>query len=584
METKHSTSQPPVDPNLAARRQAGAYPIPRATQSDDVVALHNLVHENTARRLAAMPFEPKSNEPPDYGSLASHSPKEPRDQQPIVLQAMQEALLDDNIKYLIIDSPTGTGKSVLGMAAGRASGFAVMGPPTKYLQDQLERDFSDKLVTVKGRANYFCHRAKGKNVTVDRCESPGDGCGQCAYEVQLSKASRAKVSSLNTSALLNHLNFSDRWEPRRLYVLDEAHRLQTEITKFSELELNTSVLRDYDIYTPRMGVPEYNDVESYMQHIKVDILPAAKRRQVELEKLRDDKSMRLKIRIKEIRTRAELMLDTVTQNTPDVVHFNHIRSNDGHLEAVVLQPVNIALFAKNFLFDKGKKFVLLSATFLNHDYYLQNMGIPPEQARVIKVPSVFPPENRPIYHQEVAVGHLNYRSLPQLLPALRDRVAGIMQHHRNEKGIIFTPSYKLANDIFFGLPKDVKDRIIYPQTASAQAEALDKHINSRAPTVLLSPSMAEGLDLEGDLSRFQIMTKLPWPSLGDAVVKCRMDLNPISFPYDTALTLVQSYGRSIRNKKDYCVSYMLDSGFRGFVNNHRDLLPDWFLEALVPAI
>jgi hypothetical protein len=46
------------------------------------------------------------------------------------------------------------------------------------------------------------------------------------------------------------------------------------------------------------------------------------------------------------------------------------------------------------------------------------------------------------------------------------------------------------------------------------------------------------------------------------------------------LRLVQAYGRSIRSKEDYAVTYVLDSGFENFVWRNKRILPDWFTQAI----
>jgi ATP-dependent DNA helicase DinG len=44
--------------------------------------------------------------------------------------------------------------------------------------------------------------------------------------------------------------------------------------------------------------------------------------------------------------------------------------------------------------------------------------------------------------------------------------------------------------------------------------------------------------------------------------------------------LVQASGRSIRSKEDWAKTYILDSAFGYFVNKNRNILPDWFIQAV----
>ena len=107
------------------------------------------------------------------------------------------------------------------------------------------------------------------------------------------------------------------------------------------------------------------------------------------------------------------------------------------------------------------------------------------------------------------------------------------------------------------------------------------HINSIKPTVLISPSLYTGIDLKDDLSRFQIITKIPYPSLHDRWINAKRDVDEQWYSWQTALRLVQAYGRSIRSKEDWAKTYVLDSAFNVFVNRNRNLFPDWFRQAII---
>ena len=53
------------------------------------------------------------------------------------------------------------------------------------------------------------------------------------------------------------------------------------------------------------------------------------------------------------------------------------------------------------------------------------------------------------------------------------------------------------------------------------------------------------------------------------------------YDWQTALTLVRTYARSIRSDTDHAVTYVLDSNFPWFVRRHGELFPEYFLEVLV---
>jgi ATP-dependent DNA helicase DinG len=82
------------------------------------------------------------------------------------------------------------------------------------------------------------------------------------------------------------------------------------------------------------------------------------------------------------------------------------------------------------------------------------------------------------------------------------------------------------------------------------------------------------------LSRFQIITKAPYPDLRDRWINEKRKINGQWYTWQTALRLVQGYGRSIRSKEDWAKTYVLDEAFGYFVRKNRNILPDWFIQAV----
>jgi Rad3-related DNA helicase len=57
-------------------------------------------------------------------------------------------------------------------------------------------------------------------------------------------------------------------------------------------------------------------------------------------------------------------------------------------------------------------------------------------------------------------------------------------------------------------------------------DILQQHFESTEPTVLVSPSMSYGVDLKGDLAKFQILLKAPWMPTKDPRVEKMMKIDP----------------------------------------------------------
>jgi Rad3-related DNA helicase len=111
-------------------------------------------------------------------------------------------------------------------------------------------------------------------------------------------------------------------------------------------------------------------------------------------------------------------------------------------------------------------------------------------------------------------------------------------------------------------------------------EVIKEHSESEKPTVLISPSLHTGLDLKDHLSRFQIITKVPYPNVADKWTSEKRKINKEWYYWQTALRLVQAYGRSIRSKDDWAKTYVLDSAFSYFIKVNKNILPKWFLSAI----
>ena len=143
--------------------------------------------------------------------------------------------------------------------------------------------------------------------------------------------------------------------------------------------------------------------------------------------------------------------------------------------------------------------------------------------------------------------------------------------------MIHCHTYKIANY----LKRNIKSNRIITHNSENRDAKLQEHIRAKKPTVLLSPSMTEGVDLKEDLSRFQIICKIPYPYLGDQVIRKRMNKYKGWYELQTAKTIVQSCGRSVRSSTDTAVTYILDSDWSRFYNRNSGIFPKDFKKALM---
>jgi len=99
-------------------------------------------------------------------------------------------------------------------------------------------------------------------------------------------------------------------------------------------------------------------------------------------------------------------------------------------------------------------------------------------------------------------------------------------------------------------------------------------------SIIVASGLREGLDLRGELSKIQVFCKIPYPSLGDKVVKRKLELDERWYGWITTVMFVQSLGRSVRSSKERAVTYILDSGFGFFYTRNKGFIPRYIKEAI----
>lgn len=185
-----------------------------------------------------------------HEELVSHFPfKTPRETQLLALERIAATE-----KGALIESPTGSGKTSVGMAVLRALVARGEAPlfyvtPTKTLVEQVARDFSDDCCVMMGRNEYPCLYYENHGQSVSAMEAPchlvscphrvdqetGDvaekGVEPCPYLFNKYRARQSsgeqKVIVCTTAFFLLNRLFVPRWKEIKpaCIVLDEAHRL-----------------------------------------------------------------------------------------------------------------------------------------------------------------------------------------------------------------------------------------------------------------------------------------------------------------------------------------------------------------------
>jgi Rad3-related DNA helicase len=463
----------------------------------------------------------------------------------------------------------------------------------------------------------------------------------CKYFDQLYQAYLASISVWNYPMFFAHLSSPDM-NSRELLVLDEGHLFEKEIVEYASIAISNKrwrryipslditnldlVLDDVRAWLPSLikiesklllalGSPDEIEVLvkkrffrygyvvqeearnakiSYFLNYEPEKQDKAKnyfnypRSNALLDKEYSNKDTYL-ITSPALRIEAKRDLEKLTTVIDEILfrpkNWIVVEKIEDAAKTIVFKPLNIASYCTP-IFNKCSKVVIMSATILDHISFCKSVGLPPNDVKFIRVDSDFPESNRPIY--SMRIHNLNYHTIQEseVRAKISKSIDEIMNLHKNDKGIIHTTSKAQNNFIIKNLSDQNADRLIQTDSHIPREEIVMKHINSTAPTVLISPSLYLGIDLKDDLSRFQIITKVPYPDLGDKWTKAKMNSfgdkvkGDKWYAWQTALRLVQTYGRSIRSRNDWAKTYVLDSNFDIFLKRNTDLFPNWFLSAI----
>jgi Rad3-related DNA helicase len=274
-----------------------------------------------------------------------------------------------------------------------------------------------------------------------------------------------------------------------------------------------------------------------------------------------------------------VVIDDIKANKDNWIVSGVQRDSANQLVKVTLMPLEVSSYFDTIL-DKGSVSLFMSATILSKDHLCKTTGLKPEKVKFIRIEdSDFPVKNRPIHMMNVA--WLSAKTMNVSMPKIAQAVDNIMSIHRNEKGIIHTTSYSQLQFIRDNVSKENASRLIETASSLDRSEVLQKHYESKKQTVLISPSLHLGVDLKDDLSRFQVIVKVPYPDLTDKKIAAKKERDPKWYTWNTVLRLVQAYGRSVRSSDDYATTYILDSSASYLLKNAQGLMPRWFTEAIV---
>ena len=543
----------------------------------------------------------------------------PRDIQMDILKDIDQKMRS-GYKKIIISAPTGSGKSAIAISLANALESSFIVTASKSLQDQYVQDFKS-LKSVKGKSNFACFkqmdRAQPKRIrdqseairlklTCEKGEciektivngkkkfknckyrpaiedfTSGDDDTVCPYYDQKYTALISPYSIWNYSSYFQLMKFNKktyaRYLDKEVSIFDEAHSIENQMLNFIGFDLTTFQMEGCNIKPNRYNLDDIDDIIAILRIM-------AEYYATQIQEITESRAYQNNpdySRVEPLENKFDRIADIRNEILKDTENFVLNTSiNQYNSTNVSIIPLDISKYVKDYFITPYQ--IFMSAT-ISRDSFCETMGIPKDKVAFVDAPySPFALEHRRISISDI--GRLNYKTTAQTEKRLFAAIDEILTNkHPNDRGLILTSSKKWCETILDGLSTRNRSRIRICHATNpngkTQDEILREHGNTSG-SVLLSSSLWEGVDLKDDLSRFQIIAKIPYPNFSEKRTRIKKERYPLWYTSQTLTKMLQGFGRSIRNEKDWAKTYVLDSSIYYLISKSNALIPKAYHDTL----
>ena len=535
----------------------------------------------------------------------------PRKEQKGALNFIDETYKNNKTsKFFLMDLPVGVGKSYLALMIAdwykkNVNKMARVDIITnsKILQDQYANTY-ESISDLKGKENYECETyacscAQGSEF--NRLNKTS--CESCPYSYARESYQSGGISLTNFYLYILYAIYNPKlMESRdaRVLIVDEAHEFDDVMSDFITIKITETSLKkykfasEYDLIKRLKAVKSISDYVEFLKHYNTEIISTMDsmsngmssaprnvtedKRDLKISKLlktknSDVKMMQLVTDLKQQQSKIDVFLTEYKANPNNWVLETGYNEKLRQKE-LSLEPIWAYDYLDKYVFSHYDMVFLMSGTILDKNLFCQLNGLDVSKAVYYSISSPFPLRNRMIYY--MPVGKMSYKSKEETFKRYIPYIKKLLDKYKNKKGIIHTNSFELANWI-----KDsIKDPRLIFHDSSNKDEMLRLHIESEEPTVIVSPSMDTGVSFDDDSARFQIIAKVPYPSLASQKNKMRQSNNPDWYSWKTVSGFIQMTGRAVRSDMDYADTIVIDGGFGDVMKHSSHFLPDWIQNAI----
>lgn len=530
-----------------------------------------------------------------YWPMANASPRETQ------LETLDWLVdLPSDIKYILCEMPVGGGKSPLALHISawfaKSLGSSYILTPQKILQKQYEDTFdTQRLHSLYGKSNYKC---ESKNTNCDIGSDIKPRCEECPHNSAFRRIMYSPNVVLNYTLaclLFKYVKDDKIITKRELLVFDEAHTLETHLTEFNAIsvsefrckQIGTVAFKQFtsmrtavdwmrEVYVPAL-IGKINKISPTVQEI-LETCEYEGRNPTKDE-------MAIVSLLKEFANHHEQIIEQLMLPTFEAVYADYVLVNEGKT-LFKFKELYARRNFKEIVEPMANRFLFLSSTILDKKEFCEELGLDPKKAAFISLKSEFDVDNRPVFYMPTTKMSFGWDS-PERKKETNQMLNKIVElcktMHPDESGIIHAGSFQIAKWLVDNLAHKIPHQIMHhnPGAGKKRDQVLDEfQEDNGVPKLLISPSITEGLDLKDDKGRFAIFAKVPFPFLGDAWVKKRMDLSPTWYRRQALIAMIQGGGRVVRSKDDWGHVYILDSSFGYLLSQSKNLAPTWWKDSI----
>lgn len=536
---------------------------------------------------------------------------------------------------IILEAGTGIGKSAIATTVSNYVKDSYIITMTNQLLTQYLQDFSYMVNEIKGKSNYEClhggsceecdvteqnqklieayikalHEYNKNPKGLLKPEKPEKllKCEDCPYKIALKDAIIGNNIITNYDFLHLAGNYAKMLPERELIIFDESHNFEKKVMQLIVKTLNRKViyhdyqidifdgLVDYNMTLKDIKKPEYwigvcekiisiiqdkrkSHIDKTYKGMDFTMLEECLKLDENVQKF--DMNIKKYNEVVRILTEEKWIIELPTKKDILADESYLVKSKEKGL-TVTFKPLTIVDYSESLL-HFGKIRLFMTGTLGNKEMFCKWTGIDPDDTYYIYKKSPFPVENRPIMRDYAGymsgwnkrLNKPNWKNDDALI-----KIHDILEQHTGEKGVIHVSSNEQAWWIFHNI-REYTHRHFLIAYGREREDKIREFEDSEEPVVLLGAGIKDGVDFKGDKCRFQILFKMPFPSLDGAQVNIRKRHDPVWYVYQTVMPLMQAYGRGIRDMTDYCKTYVLDRDFDDLLENYGYLFNEYFLEAI----